>query len=231
MEIQKQHNASNSLISTGSTSTTMTISYVISNDSLPAINTLKKMHGVEYITRALSILLDQVQLFFNVSVPMSPAQISITCDLILERFGNYKIQDFQICFRKAMAGDYGKLYNRIDGAIILEWLNTYDNERTEEIVKLRERENVETKMTAAQIFQTPAMQKVLQQVTDKMKHVEIKNEDAPRKLSPLEQRIFDDWSALPKLPNLNISMANVENTVMDFTQYRNFRINEYLNAE
>lgn len=158
-------------------------------------------------------------------------QISITCDLILERFGNYKIQDFQICFRKAMAGDYGKLYNRIDGAIILEWLNTYDAERTEEIVKLREREHVETKMTAAQIFQTPAMQKVLQQVTDKMKHVEIKPDDAPRKLNPLEQRIMDDWSALPKLPHLQISMADVEGTVMDFTQYRNFRINEYLNAE
>jgi hypothetical protein len=189
------------------------------------------MHGIDYITRTLSIMLDQVQTFFNITVPMSAPQIAITCDLILERFGNYKIQDFQICFRKAMAGDYGKLYNRIDGAIILEWLNTYDKERTEEIVKLRERKHVETKMTAAQIFQTPAMQKVLQQVTDKMKHVEIKTTDEPRKLNPLEQRIMDDWSALPKLPNLQIAMADVEGSVMDFTQYRNFRINEYLNAE
>ena len=183
----------------------------------------------------MAILIDQVQLFFNVSMPMSPAQIGITCDLILERFGNYKLQDFQICFRKAMAGDYGKLYNRIDGAIIIEWLYQYDAERTEEIIKLREREHVETKMTAAQIFATPVMQQVLQQVTDKLKITDMntshKSNDAPRKLNPLEQRILDDWSALPKLPMFQIAMANVEGTIMDFTDYRIFRINEYLNAE
>ncbi len=90
-------------------------------------------------------------------------------------------------------------------------------------------------MTAAQIFATPAMQQVLQQVTDKLKITDMntsnKSNDAPRKLNPLEQRILDDWSALPKLPMFQIAMADVEGTIMDFTDYRIFRINEYLNAE
>ena len=62
---------------------------------------------------------------------MDDLQIAITCDLIIDAFPHFKLEDLTLCFRKAMLLEYGKLYDRIDGAIIIEWLVKYSSERDE----------------------------------------------------------------------------------------------------
>lgn len=72
--------------------------------------------------------------FFNVGKNMNDTQIGVTVDLILELFWYFKLEEVKYCFRRAMAR--GKLFDRLDGNIIIGWLREYDAERTEEAIRL-----------------------------------------------------------------------------------------------
>lgn len=64
---------------------------------------------------------------------MNDIQMAVTCDLIIETYPHYRLEDLKLCFKNAMKhkNGYDKLYDRLDGAIIMDWLKVYDNERTE----------------------------------------------------------------------------------------------------
>ena len=93
-------------------------------------------------------MLSEVTEFFPVPEKMSQRQIGLTVDLILEDYYFLKPEDIRLCFRNAMKGYYGRVYNRIDGQIILSWLKQYSDERLEtaeqhsqaEAGKLKEKE-------------------------------------------------------------------------------------------
>ena len=74
--------------------------------------------------------------FFNVGKNMNDLQIGITVDLVLESFWYFKLEEIKYCFRRAMARE--KLFDRLDGNIILGWLRDYDEERTKEAMRISE---------------------------------------------------------------------------------------------
>lgn len=76
----------------------------------------------------VNIIIDLV-MFFNVGKTMKDTQAAQTADLIIEEFYFFKPDDFKLCFNRAKKGLYGKVYDRIDGAVILEWLGRYEQER------------------------------------------------------------------------------------------------------
>lgn len=79
----------------------------------------------------ISILLKEVVEFFNVGKTMNDTQVAMTCDIIIDNYPEYRLEDFKLCFRSAMALKYGKLFDRLDGGIIMEWLSRYTKERNE----------------------------------------------------------------------------------------------------
>jgi len=56
-------------------------------------------------------------------------QIQETSRLILSNFYNLTIPEIYLVINNAKMGFYGKLYDRIDGSIILSWFNSYFEER------------------------------------------------------------------------------------------------------
>lgn len=76
--------------------------------------------------------------FFNVGKTMNDMQVALTADLIIEGFWHLKPTEIKYCFRRAMMRE--KLFDRLDGNIILGWLREYDNERTEEAMRISENE-------------------------------------------------------------------------------------------
>lgn len=54
-------------------------------------------------------------------------------------FMNLKLEDFKLCFNRAKMGYYGKIYDRLDGQIIFEFLRAYSVERTN--LKLSQNDN------------------------------------------------------------------------------------------
>lgn len=66
--------------------------------------------------------------FLNVGKNMNDKQIARTADMIIERFWYFKVEELKFCFNRAMRTE--KIFDRIDGNIILQWLEDYDVERT-----------------------------------------------------------------------------------------------------
>lgn len=84
------------------------------------------------ISRAIvAYLVSEVVEFFNVGKSMNDFQTATTVDLIIDSYSYFLIDDLKLCFKKALRGDYGKVYDRLDGAVILEWLRTYASERAQ----------------------------------------------------------------------------------------------------
>lgn len=98
----------------------------------------------------LNILVVDAVLFFNVGKSMDADQVKQTVQLILEEYYYFKPEDFKLCFKKAMKGHYGKVYDRIDGPVIFEWLNQHDFERTQIVEEVRSGQNRELKKLEAQ---------------------------------------------------------------------------------
>lgn len=113
--------------------------------SYPQLSKLKKEAGDIVVKTVLIEALSDLVMFFNVGKTMNPQQIVQTVDLILENYWYLRISEFKYCFNRAKIGTYGKLYDRIDGAIILEWLDLYLNERKQTVIEANINRNNELK--------------------------------------------------------------------------------------
>mgnify|MGYP000522076099 CR=1 FL=1 len=78
-----------------------------------------------FMVKVLNDLVD----FFSVGKSMGAVQVAQTVDLIIDEYYFLKPDDFKLCFNRAKKGLYGKVYDRIDGQVILEWLGLYVKER------------------------------------------------------------------------------------------------------
>ena len=103
------------------------------NSDSPCMAVIKTELGETTLKAMLTVLIIETVEFFNVGKTMGESQVAQTVELIIEDFGFMKPDDFKLCFKNAKRGLYGngKLYDRIDGQIIFEWLNSYKTERME----------------------------------------------------------------------------------------------------
>ena len=95
----------------------------------PSIGTIIKECGEIKARAAVVYLIADALEFFNASETMSDTQVVTTVDLIIEEYPYMKTDDIKLCFKNAMKMKYGKLYNRIDGSIIMSWFHEYNKER------------------------------------------------------------------------------------------------------
>lgn len=94
--------------------------------SLAIIN---KEFGEGHLRSFMVKILNDVLDFFSVGKSMGAVQVATTADLIIEEYYFLKPDDFKLCFNQAKKGQYGKVYDRIDGQVIFDWLSTYVSDR------------------------------------------------------------------------------------------------------
>lgn len=99
---------------------------IITSDA-PVLSTIKRCLGEPGARAVVALALSELVLFFNVGKNMNAAQIALTTDLILDRYWYFKVEELKACFRNAMVS--AKVYDRIDGNLIMGWLADYDLER------------------------------------------------------------------------------------------------------
>jgi hypothetical protein len=108
--------------------------------SEPQLSIIKKDAGETALRACIVLIIEDVIKFFNLGKTMNATQVAQTTDLIIEAFPLFKLDDISLCFRRAKMGNYGAMYDRIDGQIIMNWLYLYDSEKTAEIISIRENE-------------------------------------------------------------------------------------------
>lgn len=86
----------------------------------------------------LGLLIKEVNDFFNVKGNMNAKQIKLTAELILDNPGFYDLTlgNIKACFRHKMAT--AKLYDRLDGNIIIDWLREFKSDMADRCETLRE---------------------------------------------------------------------------------------------
>lgn len=94
-----------------------------------SIAVVNREFGETHLRAFMVNVLNDLINFFNVGKSMSAVQVAQTADLVIEEFYYLKPDDLKLCFTRAKKGVYGRLYDRIDGQVILEWLRQYDQER------------------------------------------------------------------------------------------------------
>jgi len=105
----------------------------------PTIAKIKNTVSETDARALISLAICEVCDFFNVGKNMNDTQVALTADLIIEQYWHLKPEEIKYCFRRAMCTE--KLFDRLDGNIILGWLEAYDKERTEEAIRISEHED------------------------------------------------------------------------------------------
>lgn len=107
-----------------------TVEDVVNNPlAYPTLSMIKKEFSEEKMIAFLVFILCDLVEFFNVGKSMNATQIKQTARLIFEEYPYMRIHDFRVCFTNAKKGLYGKVYDRIDGSIIMEWLLAHADDR------------------------------------------------------------------------------------------------------
>ena len=110
------------------------------NSEMPTLFVLKDVYGLD-VTRALIWKeITKVIEFLNLGKSMNIEQVKVTTEYILEDFSNLNLSDFKLFFSKLRKGDYGKLFDRIDGQIIYQALKEYKFDRIESAEEMSIRE-------------------------------------------------------------------------------------------
>lgn len=148
---------------------------------------LKRGTDRNYAIMVIAMQIKEVNDFFNVKGNMNSNQIALTAELILDNDGFYDLTlgNIKACFRKMMMS--GKVYDRVDGNIIINWLREFKSQMGDhiEISSLgKNRQNINNSIDAISHNVYMAM-------------VEAKANDGDEE----SQRILNDYKRRSSIPN------------------------------
>lgn len=94
-------------------------------DNAPMLSHINRGIGRDYTMMALSLMIKDVNDFFNIKGRMNDRQIALTARLILDNPAYYDltIGNIKACFEERMTNE--KIYDRLDGNIIIGWLRDF----------------------------------------------------------------------------------------------------------
>lgn len=103
-------------------------------DDAPVLIQIINENGRNNALSLLSLMIKELQQWFNVKNNISNEQITIIAEVVLEDKTLYDLTlgNIKACFRKQMAE--AKLYDRLDGNIIIQWLKDFKRDLVEQTV-------------------------------------------------------------------------------------------------
>lgn len=100
----------------------------------PVLCQIINENGRDNTLSLLSLMIKELQQWFNVKNNISNKQITLIAEVVLEDKTLYDLTlgNIKACFRKQMAE--AKLYDRLDGNIIIQWLKDFKRDLVEHTV-------------------------------------------------------------------------------------------------
>lgn len=102
------------------------------NTNLPTMGTVKKVYGDDFAQAYIETWIVNISEFVNIGKNMNENQIYETAQMILDSYPYFTLADINLIFKKAKKGDFGQIYDRLDGQIIFSWFTKYDQLRCSE---------------------------------------------------------------------------------------------------
>ena len=197
----------------------------------PQLSVIKKEAGEVIAKTILVEALTDLVMLFNIGKTMNPPQIIQTIDLILQKYWYLRLTELKYCFNQAKMGAYGKVYDRIDGAIIFEWIEKYIEERKELIIQKQVERNKESKKDVS----------ILEAFSEKgikfePKIVESKEEKKVVEKTEREKVIQDAFKEFDKLhltsevDSKGIKFIEYQGKIVDIVKFTELKLFEYDSA-
>jgi len=185
--------------------------------------------GDAEVKAMLVLQIDKLLKFFNFNRSMDGEQVMETVNLIIESFPIYMPEDFILCFKNIKLLKYGKFFEGIDGAKILEMMAAYDLEREDQIIQVRQKEANQYK--ADNRLMAEPVAELAKKILDKPK--EVKEPVKPREKNEAELRMDGYMSDFDKLhvsqgsKSLSgMKFVHFGGNVVDLQTYCNLRFSE-----
>lgn len=195
----------------------------------PTLAEIRKDKNQQATVNIMVAMMDMCQQYFNLQQPMNAQQLALTAELMLEDYYYLRVDELQVCFRMAMKGEFGSVYNRIDGQIFFEWIRKFMTKRQ----AISERINLEKQSNnnIYEMFQHPQVLEAIQQTADKLKIEEAPAREVKRsEVSAFEQKLMAEYDALPQWNN-DMRFRVYKNTPYQFNEYRKERYMEEINKQ
>ena len=224
----KEQNALANLKSSAS-STEVQLHEILALKTSPTLAEIRKSKNQQATVNIMVAMMDTCQQYFNLQQPMNAQQLALTAELMLEDYYYLRVDELQVCFRMAMKGEFGPLYNRIDGQVFFEWIRKFMGKRQ----AISERINLEKQSNnnIYEMFQHPQVQEAIQTAADKLKIEEAPAQEAKRTSpSRFEQMLMDEYDALPQWDN-DMRFRVYNNRPYQFTEYRKERYRELIEQQ
>jgi hypothetical protein len=110
----------------------------------PSINVLSRAN--EDVCRdEIVLLLIETNKFFNVKNGLDEETLYDVADLILSEYKHHTMYDLGLCFKMAKLGRFGKVYERLDGGVVMDWMKQYEKQRDKSIIRNAEDKHAQTK--------------------------------------------------------------------------------------
>lgn len=83
-------------------------------------------------------MLNDVAMFLNIGKNINKDQLRQTGTMLIEQAKGLTLEDIALMLHKAKQGEYGQVYDRLDGMIVLGWLKEYKKARQERIMAINQ---------------------------------------------------------------------------------------------
>jgi hypothetical protein len=115
----------------------------------PQVSGLRKADE-DGVAEALSNLLIFTAAQFNVVRNLTDMQIMLLANELPARYWHWRLDEFAYVLKEAVAGRWGKVYDRLDPPTVQEWCAAYDAERQELVATEAESEAAKLKASEKQ---------------------------------------------------------------------------------
>ena len=95
----------------------------------PSIMWIKKKYGNAFIKAYIALWIVHLSDFLNLGKSLNDVQVKEISRLIANNFQGLSIAEIYLIINNIKMGYYGKLYDRLDGSMIMIWFNQYLDER------------------------------------------------------------------------------------------------------
>lgn len=196
------------------------------NGNIRAISTV---HGEPFVLRLLVGYIADLVEFFNATRTMSAKQVTATADLIYQEFRHWNPEDFKVCFNKIKLGEYGKLYEGIDGNKIILFMREYDKERIEVLTDIMKQTAAEKRKKPLEIH--PVVLEAMKAVIESKQQKKKEAPKPPREKTPYEIAFQKYISEFDKKHREQVLSGAVKDDMVKIVYYhgRNMDVEEYCN--
>lgn len=149
------------------------VSVINSKDLFPTLASIKKKFSDEFVLTYIELWIQDLNDFLNVKRKMTAGQRGQTAVFIYDEFYYFNLAEFNLVFSRIKKGDYGSLFESIDGSKIISCFREYDKERTDAIEEKRKAES-EKKTTIADSIHEKVVEKI-GELVGKLENEKIQN--------------------------------------------------------